>query len=222
MKPIIRLDLEKALKSSSPVILELGSGIKETPGRIRIDKLDLPHTDIVADLEDGLAFLPDNSVDAVYSNSFLEHIDDLDGLMKEIWRVLKPTGKQVLFVPHFSNPYTHSDYTHKRSFGLYTFAYFSRDQEPFKRRVPSFYHDYGFTTEDITLVFASPWRGRGLIKRICQKVFNLNTWLKEFYEENLCYMMPCYGVQATLRPVKDQTLMARGEIQSPTDASRAG
>ena len=203
MEPIFRIDLEETLKKSSPIILELGCGEKKPPGRICIDKLDSPHIDIVADLEAGLPFFPDNSVDEIHSRSVLEHIEQLEGLMEEIWRILKPTGKKVLFVPHFSNPYFYSDYTHRRFFGLYSFEYFSSGKKRFKRNVPSFYHHYGFATDEIRLVFRSPWPGRRVLKKIFQKVFNLNTWLQEFYEENLCYLIPCYGIQATLTPVKD-------------------
>ena len=202
MQTIFRLDLAKILNSPDPVILDLGCGANKSPDKICIDKLDMQHIDIVADLEEGLPFFPDNSVDEIHSKSFLEHVDNLDILMRDIWRVLKPTGKKVLFVPHFSNPYSYSDYTHKRFFGLYTFEYFSSNQNTFKREVPSFYHDYGFITEDITLVFTSPWRGRKLVKRIFQKFINLNKWLMEYYEENLCYSFPCYGLKVTLRPDK--------------------
>src|SRR5215211_3969719 len=97
----------------SQFILELGCGTTKQQGRIDIDRRQLPGVDIVADLEYGLPFLPENSADAIYSESFLEHIDDFQLLMHEIWRVLKPTGKKHLFVPHFSNPYYYSDYTHR-------------------------------------------------------------------------------------------------------------
>lgn len=203
MLPIIKIDLKEILKQPRPVVLELGSGEKKWPGRICIDKMEMPHVDIVADIEEGIPFFPDNSVDAVYSKSLLEHIDNFELLMREIWRILKPGGKKYLYVPHFSNPYFYSDYTHKRFFGLYTFEYFSNRQTRFRRKVPSFYQDYCFITEDITLVFSSPWKGRKLVKKILQKFFNLNTWLMEFYEENLCYLIPCYALRVTLRPVKD-------------------
>jgi len=202
MEPVFRFDLHKRLKDSSHIILELGSGAKKNTERICIDKLNLPHIDIVADLEEGLPFFPDNSVDAIYSKSFLEHVNNLSTLMQDIWRVLKPTGKNVLFVPHFSNPYYYSDYTHKRFFGLYSFEYFSSNQNRFKRKVPSFYHDYGFITEDIKLVFTSPWKGRKLLKRTFQKFVNSHRWLMEFYEENLCYIIPCYGIEVTMRSDK--------------------
>lgn len=93
MELVFRLDLQKRLKDSSHIILELGSGAKKNTERICIDKLNLPHIDIVADLEEGLPFFPDNSVDAIYSKSFLEHVNNLSILMQDIWRVLKPTRK---------------------------------------------------------------------------------------------------------------------------------
>ena len=160
MEPVFRIDLKDVLKNSSKIILELGSGRKKKPGRILIDKVDMPHIDIITDLELGLVFLPDNCVDEIHSKSLLEHIDNFDLLMKEIWRVLKPSGKKHLYVPHFSNPYYYSDYTHKRFFGLYSFEYFSKRQTRFKRKVPSFYNDYNFITQDISLVFTSPWKSR--------------------------------------------------------------
>ncbi len=205
METIIRFDLAETLRNQDPVILELGAGKENVQNRILIDQLDMPHIDIVTDLETGLPLFPDNSVDQIYSTSLLEHIDNLDGLMRDIWRVLKPTGEISLFVPHFSNPYFYSDYTHKRFFGLYSFEYFAHDQTRFKRKVPSFYHDFGFMVKDITLIFFSPWKERTIGKRIFQKFINSNTALMEYYEENLCYFVPCYGIDVTLQPVKDVT-----------------
>ncbi len=201
-EPYFRIDLGKVLNDASPILLELGCGTNKGTGRICIDRLDFPHIDIVTDLEEGLPFFPDNSVDAIYSESFLEHVDNLDRLMRDVWRILKPNGRKHLFVPHFSNPYFYSDYTHQRFFGLYSFEYFSRKQHMFERKVPNFYHDYGFITEEIRLVFDSQWMSRRLIKRAFGLIFNLNTWLQEFYEENFCFMIPCYGIQATLKPEK--------------------
>jgi len=203
MKPIIKINLDAKINSHEPMILELGSGNKKPDhSRVYIDRLELPGVDIIANLEDGLPFLPDNSVDAIYSNSFLEHINNLEFLMYEIWRVLKPNGQKYVFVPHFSNPYYYSDYAHHRFFGLYSFEYFSKSQTSYKRKVPDFYHQFSFHTEKLTLVFNSPWRTRKIIKKFAQKIFNINNKWQEFYEENLCYLIPCYGIQAILKPEK--------------------
>lgn len=195
-------DIAALLQRPGPLEIELGCGPKPAPGRIGIDRLDLPGVDIVADLEQGLPFFPDNSVDAVHSRSFLEHVDNLDLLMREIWRVLKPTGRKHLFVPHFSNPYYYSDYTHQRFFGLYSFEYFSTTQTRYRRKVPNFYHDFGFHTESLVLEFTSPWGSRRVGKRLAGRIFNLSRWFQELYEENYCYLVPCYGVRAVLRPEK--------------------
>ena len=184
MAPVFKIELDEILKKDK-LIIELGCGPNKKAGRIGIDILDLEGVDIVADLETGLAFFPDNSVDEIHSKSLLEHVDNLGALMKEIWRVLKPDGIKVLFVPHFSSPYYYSDYTHQRFFGLYTFQYFNKDQSMFKRQVPSFYHDYGFKTVSIKLDFNSNWFFRKRFKRLVQFIVSLNSYTMEFYEENL-------------------------------------
>jgi predicted SAM-dependent methyltransferase len=201
MSVTFNIDLQNLLDSGNPIELELGAAGKKN-GRISIDHLNLPGVDIVANLEEGLPFFPDNSVDAIYSKSFLEHIDNLGFLMQEIWRVLKPDGKKHLFVPHFSNPYYYSDYTHQRFFGLYTFEYFSNAKYGFTRQVPQFYNDHKFAIENIKLVFKSPWKYRNRFRKNFGKLINSSKWWQEFYEENLCYIIPCYGIEATLTPNK--------------------
>ncbi len=203
METIIKIDLQSKIKNKEIIVLELGAGEHKTENRINIDILNLSTVDIVADLENGLPFLPDNSVDEIYSNSFLEHINDLDKLMMEIWRVLKHDGFIKIFVPHFSNPYYYSDYTHKSFFGLYTFEYFMpENNKTFKRDVPRFYENKKLNTEEIKFVFKSHWKVRNLLKKIIQGIINSNKYMMEFYEENLCYIFPCYGIKVKLKPIK--------------------
>ena len=66
---------------------------------------------------------------------FIEHVNDLSGLMIQAARVLRPGGEFRATAPHFSNPYFYSDPTHRRFFGLYTFCYLA-DGSPFRRQVP--------------------------------------------------------------------------------------
>ena len=76
MEPTIKIDLERIIAGDEPVIVELGCGKKKKPGHINIDRLELPNVDIVADLEEGLSFLPDSSADRIYCKSVLEHIEN--------------------------------------------------------------------------------------------------------------------------------------------------
>ena len=194
--------VQELLGRQQRVVIELGCGPNKVPGRIGIDRLPLPGVDIVADLEQGLQFLPDSSVDEIHSESFVEHVEDFEGLMREIVRVLKPGGTKRLFVPHFSNPYYYSDYTHRRFFGLYTFYYFSADQSALKHRVPSFYTEIRVKILSQRLRFFSPHRPLHLLKKLIEKIVNHSTRTQEFYEENFSSLIPCYGMDVIFTPSK--------------------
>jgi ubiquinone/menaquinone biosynthesis C-methylase UbiE len=47
--------------------------------------------------------LPDNSADIVIIAEVLEHIDDLDAQLQEIFRILKPGGRVIATVPYDTN-----------------------------------------------------------------------------------------------------------------------
>jgi len=203
MAPRIRIDLNAILEKGDPVILELGCGPGKKTGHIGIDIVDLPHVDIVADLENGLPFLPSDSADVIHANSILEHIRNFEPLLREITRVLRKGGQARIFVPHFSNPYFYSDYTHQRFFGLYTFYYFARKEHQLTRTVPIFYSDVRIRIISRKLVFKSPFRGRNIFKKIIQGLVNLSGYTQEFYEENLCYLVPCYGLRLVITSDKE-------------------
>ena len=190
--------LNELFNSGKYIVLELGPGnFKRIPDSLTVDILPLPGVDIVADLNDGLSFLPDNSIDRIYSHHVLEHVENLELLLKEVIRVLKPNGVFDGEVPHFSNPYFYSDYTHKSAFGLYSFSYFSK-QRYFKRTVPTFYSDINFDISRITLVFKSPFLIINILKKSFQLMINAHKLMQEVYEENLAYLMPAYEISFKL------------------------
>ncbi len=195
------IDLQKRL-AEGDVVLELGCGASKTEGRIGVDLLNLPGVDIVTNLENGLPFLPDNSVDSIHTYHFLEHIRDLDALLRDMHRVTKPGGQIVIRVPHFSNPHYYSDPTHKQFFGLYTFEYYAAEQKRFKRKVPGFYSNFRFTTLSIKLVFYSPWLFRKIVRKMAQLLFNASPWWQELYEENFSGILPATELYIVLTPDK--------------------
>jgi SAM-dependent methyltransferase len=201
--PIIdRVNMKEHIAAGSPIHIELGCGTNKQKGYIGIDKLDRPEVDIVTDLENGLPFLPNSSVDSIYSSSFLEHVSNFELLMSEIFRVLKPNGTIEIFVPHFSNPYYYSDYTHKRFFGLYTFCYFCDPEDQFHRKVPAFYTPIRFRILEKKIYFHLPGYRRRPVKMFLTFLVNLSTGIQEFYEVNLPYILPCYGLHFILNPKK--------------------
>ncbi|MCL5281646.1 MAG: methyltransferase domain-containing protein [Planctomycetes bacterium] len=204
MEPRIKIDLGKMLSGPEPVILDLGCGQRKRPGRIGIDRVDLPQVDIVADLEAGLPFLPERSVDEIHCRSVLEHIENFEHLLAEMVRVLKDSGRAHIFVPHFSNPYYYSDYTHKRPFGLYTFYYFADPEHQPRRKVPTFYTDIRVEILSLKLKFRSPVRLLHWSRKLVGAIINLHPALQEFYEAGLCYLVPCDGLEVILRPARSR------------------
>jgi len=82
--------------------LHLGCGKKYIPGFIHIDIEKYDHIDYNTDASD-LHMFKDNSVDLIYSAHLLEHYKrrDIDTVLKEWYRVLKPDGTLRLAVPDF-------------------------------------------------------------------------------------------------------------------------
>ncbi|RLJ09615.1 MAG: SAM-dependent methyltransferase, partial [Candidatus Aenigmatarchaeota archaeon] len=136
------------------ISLDIGCGTRKYQNSIGLDKVKLSTVDIVCDVDkDGLPF-KDNTVDFIYTRHFLEHVNNLEYILKEIHRVVKRTGKVCVIVPHFSNPLGYSDFTHKRTFGYYTFDYFSPLKYQRGRKVPDYYVDFKFKVLEKNLMFS--------------------------------------------------------------------
>jgi ubiquinone/menaquinone biosynthesis C-methylase UbiE len=67
-----------------------------------------------------MQFLSDSSIDTVFASNFFEHLEwtQLESLMTELIRVLKPTGKVLIMQPNFRYAYKNyfDDYTHRTIF----------------------------------------------------------------------------------------------------------
>jgi predicted SAM-dependent methyltransferase len=196
-------ELMDLIRKGERVALDLGCGSSKKLGYIGIDKLPLQGVDIIADMETGLPFLPDDSVDEIYTSHFIEHIDNLELFLRECHRVMKPSGILNIYVPHFSNPYFYSDYTHKRFFGLYTFLYFSDHNNKYKRKVPDFYTDFKFHVIEQKLIFKSPpFYLRNFFRQVLQWIFNSSIYMQELYEDVFCYLFACQELYSRLVPLK--------------------
>lgn len=191
--------LANALRGGT-VELELGCGNRRYhPKAVGIDQLDYDCVDVVGDLFEVLGSIGDGTVDAIRSSHCFEHIANVQGLLDESARVLKPGGILDIKVPHFSNPYFYSDLTHRNAFGLYSLSYFASDSV-LKRRVPQYQRHLALTLSSVDLIFKStrPFYVRHGIKLVIGKILNLNTFTREFYEENLTYLFPCYEIRYLL------------------------
>jgi hypothetical protein len=190
------------LQAGKEIRLNLGSGRRLIPGFYSVDQLALPQTDIQADLNEPLTEIPDNSVAEIYSRHTLEHVSRFLELMVELHRVTKPGGRIEIIVPHFSNPYYYSDPTHVRFFGLYSFFYFSDEEDQPRRKVPSFYRPERFQVESVRckLLRESIWDK--LLGFVLQPLINVNLKWLDRYERRLCRWLPANDIRFILRPKK--------------------
>jgi len=203
-----RKNILKNIKNSGELSLELGCGNrKRHEDAVGIDILEYEGVDIQGDIYDVLKKIPDNRISAVYSYHFFEHVNNVEKLLAEVDRVLIVGGRFIVVVPHFSNPYFYSDYTHLNFFGLYSFSYFSQDHI-FSRKVPHYQKNINFKLQAVKLIFKSPkpFYFRWGIKKIAQFFFNLNTYLKELYEEFFCYLIPCYEIKFVIKKITDKKM----------------
>jgi SAM-dependent methyltransferase len=92
---------------NGPLHLHLGSGPKYLPGFLNIDGNPFNKIDLWLDLRRGLPF-PSNCADSIYSTHVFEHFypNELEALLRECFRVLKPGGGIRLIVPNLASAIT--------------------------------------------------------------------------------------------------------------------
>lgn len=86
-------------------VLDIGAGtVKPWPHFISVDqKKENDFTSLMVDIKRdarNLAIFASNSIDAVFSSHLLEHLEDTASVLREWWRVVKPGGHLVLYLPH--------------------------------------------------------------------------------------------------------------------------
>ena len=82
--------------------LHLGCGNKYIPGFIHVDLMDFDHIDYKRSVDD-LGIFEDSSIDLIYACHVLEHFKraEVDNVLTEWFRVLKPGGVLRIAVPGF-------------------------------------------------------------------------------------------------------------------------
>ena len=197
---IISSKVRNAIDSGEGLRLNLGCGTRAREGFFGVDQLPLPTTDIIANLNEPFSELPDQSVAEVYSRHALEHVDDLLALMAELHRICRPDARIEIIVPHFSNPYAYSDPTHVRQFGLYTFFYFSDEEDQPRRKVPSFYSPQRFRVESTSIRLLKGGKITRPFFLALQWWINRNIEQLDRYERFFCWRFPAESVRYVLRP----------------------
>jgi SAM-dependent methyltransferase len=88
--------------------------------------------DLWADLESPccLGAFDKDSVDGILMSHTFEHLDNLENVIDECWRVLKPGAKLLIVVPHASTPaLAFGDMTHRHFFTLNAFKHLTEGEK---------------------------------------------------------------------------------------------
>jgi SAM-dependent methyltransferase len=135
--------------------LNLGCGRFPKPGYVNVDWRDAPGVDVIHDLSKLPYPFRDESFEQIEADHVLEHLPEIFVVMREIHRILKPGGRLILRVPHFSRGFSHPE--HRRGFDA-TFPYY------FKPDFPGGYTGVHFETESVRMRwFAQPYLKRSVL-----------------------------------------------------------
>lgn len=190
---------QEAIQKGAKIRLNLGAGNTLRPGFLSVDiRYDL-EPDIVANLNNGLPLIPNDSTIEIFSRHTLEHLDNLDILLSEFMRICVSGALITIVVPHFSNPYGYSDPTHKRFFGIYSFCYYSQNNFfQGDRQCPHYNSNIDFKIDKILMRFYRTSLIDRLLAPFLEKAINNSPSLLEIYERRVCFIWPAWEVEYQL------------------------
>ena len=120
-------------KNSSKLILDLGCGNKKREGTVGVDYNTRLDGDVNHDLNTFPYPFQAGSVDKIYIDNCIEHLDSPLHVMEEIHRILKKGGEVKVIVPYFRSPSAFHDPTHKTFYTTESFSYYDPDHPICKR-----------------------------------------------------------------------------------------
>jgi ubiquinone/menaquinone biosynthesis C-methylase UbiE len=115
--------------TNKKVILDIGCGDNKIDDAVGIDIVDLEPVDILASADAQYLPFQEDSVDKIYCNHVIEHLDDVVSFIEELCRTVRSGGEIVIRTPHFTSYGAYTDPTHKQFFGYYSFDYFCSREE---------------------------------------------------------------------------------------------
>ncbi|MEW5899565.1 MAG: methyltransferase domain-containing protein, partial [Bacillota bacterium] len=80
--------------------VDMGCGAHKKEGFFGIDKMPLAGVDLVCDIEKGIP-LKSNVAEYIYCEYLLEHIENIERVMAEIYRIARPGALVEIKVPYF-------------------------------------------------------------------------------------------------------------------------
>lgn len=179
-------------KVSNSIVLDLGCGNKKRPGSIGVDYNSRLDGDVNHDLNIFPYPFEPNSVDKIYIDNCLEHLNEPLHVMEELHRILKVGGEVKVIVPYFRSPSAFHDPTHKTFYTVESFSYYD-PKHPINKR-----YDYTNAHFRVEKTVFHEHLESGLIKRFI--VFLANKWPNK-YENYISSFLPLHEISFYLRKI---------------------
>ncbi|MBZ0220874.1 MAG: class I SAM-dependent methyltransferase [Candidatus Methylomirabilis sp.] len=181
-------------------ILDLGCGRRKLPGSTGIDASTSSEADIIHDLNRFPYPFDDSEFDGIVCRHILEHLDDIPRVMRELHRILKPSGTLSIITPHFSCDNSYTDPTHKHHFSVRSFDYFIMG----KRLAQDIYTEALFEEKISKLVFSDIYR-RGAFNINMHRCLGLEWIVNRYprlYEKYFAFIFPSNEIIKELEAIK--------------------
>ena len=135
---------------TEPKRANLGCGFLKLKGFDNIDSSSFSKPDRVIDLNSNSWDIPDNTYDHIVAKDILEHLDDVQNSIREMYRISKDGAFWEVQVPHWGCFTMHDNPTHKKSITPGTFKLYDMEEtiSCFKKGIPV---DGSFLEQDIDL-----------------------------------------------------------------------
>jgi len=179
-------------KNVEPFMLDLGCGNKKRPGTIGVDYNARVDGDISHDLNVFPYPFESESVDKVYIDNCLEHLDRPLSVMEEIHRILKPDGEVKVIVPYFRSPSAFHDPTHKTFYTIESFSYYDPEHPICKR------YDYTKAHFKVEKIVFHEHLNSGIVKNLIVSL--ANKW-PSIYENWLSSILPLHEISYYLKKI---------------------
>ncbi|MBS3150791.1 methyltransferase domain-containing protein [Candidatus Woesearchaeota archaeon] len=170
--------------------LNLGSGLNYRQGYVNIDSNRDVKADIYHDLEKFPYPFKDNTFEIVYCHHILEHMENLLGVMEELWRISKPNAKIHIYGPITGSFEVECDLTHKRSLNSQTFRRCFLPKDTW-----SFYTKAKFQVLKDYIIFYS-------ILKPLEFFVNKSRKIKNIWERHFAYTLQAKEIKIILKVVK--------------------
>ena len=138
---------------------------------LKIDLQVVEGVDEICDFENEKLPLSENSVNEIVTIHTLEHIHNLDHIIKECHRVLKPNCSLKIWVPHCNSTVAFAEPSHVRFFSVSTFDnYDVRARDPEPQKLGIFFKKMSTKLQVCRCLYKVKWFDNLLAKMLSKKL----------------------------------------------------